>query len=53
MYRANSLGKKAYKTVGDYKPNDKQLICLTCKIDVKKCKGSKYCVGLKKEKENG
>lgn len=26
--------------------------CLNCKIDVKKCKGSKYCVGFKKEKEN-
>lgn len=39
--------------VGEHRPTKKQLACLTCNIDVKKCRGGVACYreNLKKLKE--
>lgn len=45
MIYPKSLGKKAHKTVGEYKPTEEELICL--KYTKKTCKGD--CERYRKE----
>ncbi len=33
----NGMSRKAYETVGEHKPTEEELICLTC--EKKKCNG--------------
>jgi hypothetical protein len=41
------------QVVGEHRPTKKQLACLTCNLDVKKCRGGTACYreNLKKLKE--